>query len=152
MLHLTLHIEQYLNSFQKKGDAVNLKKALWILLTLGIIVSIYLTYVHYYPGALVCEKGNIINCAEVITSNYSIIFGIPLAIYSLVWFVIAFLVAKYKNRAGIAADVWFLIGIGGMLYSAFSMYMLQKICIYCTALDILIILSIIVYFKYKKQM
>lgn len=126
-------------------------KLLMIFLIIGIVVSIYLTYVHYNPGALVCEKGSIIDCSAVITSNYSIIFGIPLAIYSLGWFVIAFVLARYRNKAGIFADIWFLIGIGGMLYSMFSMYMLQKICIYCSTLDLMILLSIIVYFKEARK-
>ena len=47
------------------------------------------------------------------------------------------------------ASLWLLIGIGGIAYSLFSMYMIGKICIYCTALDLIIALSIALFFSQK---
>jgi uncharacterized membrane protein len=118
------------------------------LLLLGILISIYLTYVHYYPGALVCPDKGVVNCTSVITSNYSVVFGVPLAIYSLIWFVVAFLLVRAK-KAIFLTRIWLLIGIGGMVYSIFSMYQLREICIYCLSLDILIVLSLALFFTQR---
>jgi uncharacterized membrane protein len=124
---------------------MNNRKILMGLLLVGILISVYLVYVHYNPGALVCLHSGIINCASVITSQYSVVFGVPLAVYSLVWFVAAFILI-YFNREGVITEIWLLIGIGGIIYSISSMYSIGEICIYCSMLDVIIALSIIMLF------
>ncbi len=127
---------------------MNINKPLLAVLIVGILVSIYVTYVHYYPGALVCGSGNIINCESVITSQYSVILHVPLAVWSLTWFILALVPFSYfKNRLGVVSDIWFLGGIGGMMYSIVAQYLLLRICIWCLSLDALIALSIIFYFR-----
>ncbi len=118
------------------------------LLLVGIAVSAYLAYVHYYPGYLACFKSSIVDCSAVITSSYSVIFGIPLAVYSIAWFIIAFLLVR-SGKLKTFTEIWFLIGIGGIIYSFFSMYMLSKICIYCLSLDVLIVICIFLLFRRK---
>lgn len=124
---------------------MNNRKILMGLLLVGMLISVYLVYVHYNPGALVCLHSGIINCASVITSQYSVVFGVPLAVYSLVWFVAAFILI-YFNREGVITEIWLLIGIGGIIYSISSMYSIGEICIYCSMLDVIIALSIIMLF------
>jgi uncharacterized membrane protein len=129
---------------------MNRNTVLVILLGLGIVISGYLTYVHYSPSALVCLQSGIINCKSVVTSSYSVIFGVPLAVYSLLWFALALILTHYKKTRTIA-EIWLLIGIGGIIYSLFSMYMLGEICVYCISLDVLIALSIALFFKEKPK-
>lgn len=126
------------------------RKVLFALLAVGIAISAYLTYVHFSPGALVCLSSGIINCKSVVTSSYSVIFGIPLAIYSLAWFAIAIALVYYRKLKPVA-EIWLLIGIGGIIYSLFSMYMLGKICIYCSALDLIIAISIVLFFRWQRH-
>lgn len=63
--------------------------ALWAEITtfglslLGLGLSIYLTYTHFHPGALVCSTSGFINCAKVTTSAQSEILGVPVAILGL---------------------------------------------------------------------
>ena len=75
------------------------KKILPVLLIIGAIISIYLTYIHYNPGLLVCPEGSIINCADVAASSYSVILGVPLALYSFLWFVVATILVSTRERA-----------------------------------------------------
>ena len=125
---------------------MNSRTALTALLILGLLISAYLVYVHYNPGALVCLHSGVINCASVITSEYSVILGVPLAVYSLLWFGISILLA-YSKKARTATELWFLIGVGGIIYSLFSMYKLGEICIYCSALDAIIAISLVIFFN-----
>lgn len=118
------------------------------LMILGTVISAYLAYVHYFPGYLACFQSAIIDCAAVITSVYSTVFGVPLAIYAFAWFVGAFLLARFLRKSTITG-IWFLIGIGGIFYSFFSMYMLGKICVYCLSLDVIITISIFLLFGRK---
>ena len=47
----------------------------------GIVVSAYLTWVHYQPGALVCTSGE--GCETVQQSHYASLLGVPIALYGL---------------------------------------------------------------------
>lgn len=117
-------------------------KAIRIIVVLGIIISIYLTYVHFQPGSLYCPSTGIINCEQVLTSSYSEILGIPLAIQALVWFAVLGILTFYNRpRDGkfhIVRNLWLIIGLGGIVYSVIAMHLIGKICIYCSSLDVLI--------------
>ncbi|MDE1870665.1 MAG: vitamin K epoxide reductase family protein [Candidatus Micrarchaeota archaeon] len=125
------------------------KIILAVLLILGIADASYLTVVHFLPRALECPSiGTTVNCEDVLGSVYSTVFGIPLAAIGLVWFVasLIFLLLGY-NR--IIKNIWMLFGIGGIIYSATTQSILGKICIYCTTLDVLILLSVYMFLMVK---
>ncbi len=127
---------------------MNRNDILVILLGIGAIVSAYLIYAHYVPSALICPNTGIISCETVLTSSYSVVFGVPLAVYSLGWFVLALLFIQYRKLKP-AAGIWMLIGIGGIIYSVFAMYMIGKICIFCSTLDAIIAISLAMFFMRK---
>ncbi len=127
---------------------MNRNDILKILLGIGAVISAYLIYVHYFPGALICPNAGIISCATVLASSYSVVFGIPLAVYSLAWFVLALLFTQHR-RLKHAAGIWMLIGIGGIIYSIFAMYMVGKACIFCSTLDVIIAISLALFFMRK---
>ncbi len=51
----------------------------FLLSLIGLGLSIYLSYTHLHPGALVCSTSGVINCAKVTTSAESHVLGIPVA-------------------------------------------------------------------------
>jgi len=115
---------------------------LLIILALGIIDSAYLTYVHFAPKALYCPSINAaIDCENVVTSSFSNVFGIPLAVLGLVWFCASmiFLLLGYNK---IIKNLWMIAGLGGIMYSIAAQSLLHKICVYCVTLDILIAISV----------
>jgi uncharacterized membrane protein len=121
---------------------MNKKNITAILLILGIIDGIYLTIVHFIPQALKCPViGTVVNCDAVLTSAYSNIFGVPLAVIGLIW-VAAALVLLFYGKDDVVRNVWLIFGLGGVLYSFSAQYLLEKICIYCLFLDLIIILVI----------
>jgi len=113
-----------------------------MVLLLGIADSLYLTYVHFVPGSLFCPTiGTAVNCENVLTSSYSSVLGIPLAVLGLGWFVVSLAIYLLKKDR-IVKNVWMLFGAGGILYSITAQTILGKVCMYCAALDVLIALSI----------
>jgi uncharacterized membrane protein len=58
-----------------------------VLSLFGLGVSIYLTITHFSPHALVCVSNSTFNCEKVTTSPQSEVFGIPVAILGLFYFV-----------------------------------------------------------------
>ena len=120
------------------------------VLVLGIIVASYLTVVHFLPSALVCPSvGQVVNCEAVVTSSLSSVFGLPLAVLGLTWFVASLLMLAFGyNR--ILKNVWMIIGLGGVIYSISAQTIIGKICIYCAALDVLIVLSVGMFVWFRK--
>lgn len=128
---------------------INARKLVFALIILGLIDTVYLTYIHYVPKALICPTLGIINCASVVTSSFSVIIGIPLAIYGLIWFIVQMFLFFINNY-----DIkffWNIIGLLGVTYSVSAMFLLGKICEYCTVLDILIILIAVLFFIASKK-
>ncbi|MGI0100687.1 MAG: vitamin K epoxide reductase family protein [Candidatus Micrarchaeaceae archaeon] len=122
-----------------------------IVLILGIIDAGYLTIVHFMPSALDCPTINgLVNCETVLSSSFAEVFGVPLAILGLIWFVASLLfVAFGSNR--IARNIWMIIGAGGVMYSFVAQSVVGRICVFCLALDILIIASVLLFLRSGKK-
>jgi uncharacterized membrane protein len=119
-----------------------LEKTLLVLAIAGIIVSSYLVYHHYTVvasglNAEWCDVNTDVNCDVVAASKYSEVYGIPVAIFGLLWFVIAatfpFTGKLLGNRAGkllLAWSIFGLIGIGWLAYA--ELFLIKALCIACT--------------------
>src|SRR5262249_56424983 len=60
----------------------------WVLSIGGLGVSIYLTIAHYNSSVtLACPASSTSNCEKVTTSAQSMVFGIPVAVLGLAFFV-----------------------------------------------------------------
>ena len=106
----------------------------------GVAISVYLTIVHYSPGALVCPNTGIISCETVLGSIYSTVLGVPIAVGGVIWFLANALMVGRKP--GVFRNVWMLFGAGGFIYSVTAMHEIGKICIYCSTLDVFIVATI----------
>ena len=123
----------------------------YILLIIGIADSLYLTVQHYASLPLICPKvAGFVDCENVVQSSFSVVFGIPLAVYGLIWMVV-FLLLVHFNVKWIDIEIWGIFGLGGFLYSVVAMYLLGKICLYCTLMDIIIIMSVFVAVAFKHR-
>ncbi len=128
------------------------KGAMVILAILGLLISIYLTTYHFLGVPLACSTSGLINCNNVINSPYGYIFGIPVAVYGIAFFIAELIVLYFIKD--IFAKV-FLNGIGviGIVYFLYSEYMVGNICEYCTAVHLITItLFILSVYLYKKKL
>jgi uncharacterized membrane protein len=122
-----------------------------VISILGLAIATYLTYSHYSnPSAsrLTCYLGgtgsSTIDCAAVLTSKWSTIFGLPVALYGAVFFVFmsvinlpvmwrspSLLVARLRLASVVAgmAMVLYLVGV--------ELLGVKHICIYCTSVHLL---------------
>lgn len=122
-----------------------------LLSILGMLISIYLTAYHYIGGVpLICQNSGVINCANVLNSQYAILFGIPIAVFGIAFFIIELLLLWYKND-GITL-LWNFLGLGSVIYFVYAEYMVGNICEYCTMVHIIVIilLSLSIY-KFLKS-
>jgi uncharacterized membrane protein len=119
--------------------------ALLVCCVAGLGVSIYLTLTHYTKVvSLVCSNNGAINCEKVTTSPQSMVFGIPVAVLGLVFFVsmLALCLPRVYQRPEIglarlrlASSV---VGIGFVFYLLYSeLFVIHAICLWCSSVHIL---------------
>lgn len=128
-----------------RGNALLLGVVLLGLL--GIGVAGYLTYAHYDEDALVCTVGG---CETVQQSEYSTMFGVPIAAFGMLMFatVTVLALARMTGRRLIPADIatigaWTLL-LTALLYYAYLTYIeiweLEAICQWCVTSSIIALL------------
>jgi uncharacterized membrane protein len=115
-----------------------------VLTLIGIGLATYLTIAHYDTHvALVCSSKGAINCEAVTHSAQSKVFGIPVAVLGLAYFI--GMVPWQLPAAWRSADP--RIKIGRLLYGgsgiAFICYLIyaeaiiiKKVCLWCTGVHI----------------
>jgi len=118
--------------------------ALGAICLAGIGISIYLLIVHYQPSALICSNSGAIDCSAVLKSPQSVIFGIPVPIFGLLYFVaMGAICLPFAWRAQAAWIAWgrvagAVVGIGMVIYLvAQEALVLHKVCLWCTGVHIL---------------
>lgn len=126
------------------------ESVLLAVLIVALIDTLYLALVYFQPSDLSCPETGIINCGAVLTSRFSTIFSIPLVFYGFIWVLIALLLFAFmrKNQQTL---VWYFLGLGGVGYSITAMASIKVICIYCSLLDILIVIAVVLLYKIQKM-
>ncbi len=115
-----------------------------LLAIAGLGVSIYLTVTHFDKVLLVCDSNATINCEKVTTSPQSEIFGIPVAMLGLAYFVpmIALcLPAAWRSadrRIHLARLTLSVIGVGMILYLIITeLFVIKAICLWCSSVHVM---------------
>ena len=128
------------------GPPAWLRWSTFALAILGLGVSAYLTYTHYTESVLAgcTETSGAINCGKVTTSPQSIVFGIPVAVLGLAFYVfLAAIMSPYAWRSGrrdiaVARMVSLVVGIGFVLYLLYAeLFQIGSICLYCTSVHVI---------------
>ncbi len=122
-----------------------LPKAALAICLLGLVVSAYLTIEAFTGGAtLACPEGETINCAKVTESEWSKLFGVPVAPLGLVFFAgLAWLCRPVLfRRPGKRWDRLRLTGVGVglamVLYLVWAeLFKIHAICLWCTVVHVL---------------
>jgi uncharacterized membrane protein len=124
----------------------SVRKAVVLLASiLGLGISTYLTIVHYDTHlVLACANNGTINCEKVTSSAQSRVFGIPVAVLGLAFFVA--MVALSLPAAWRATSVRIaqlrlasvIVGIGFVFYLIYSeLFTIHAICLWCSGVHVL---------------
>jgi uncharacterized membrane protein len=118
-------------------------------------MSLYLTIAHYTTAvALACPNTGAINCEKVTTSPQSIVFGVPVAVVGLVFYVfLAAVNTPWAWRSAWPALRWarlgsLVAGIGFVVYLIYTeLFTLNAICLECTTVHVitLVLFALVVY-------
>ena len=107
----------------------------------GAAVSAYLTYYGLAFPAGSCPLTGPFSCSSVLSSPYSKVYGMPVAAFGLLWFVVASWLAcgAAQGRAYAAPLLGFsLFGLAGVIGFVFvELFLVGATCLYCTAAHLL---------------
>jgi len=113
------------------------------LCAIGVALSSYTLWVHYRPSALVCVSAGSIDCQAVLTSAQSVIVGIPVPYFGIVFFVA--LGGLCLPAAWVSTEAWVhlvrlaavIIGMGSAIYLIVTeLFTVKKICLWCTGVHV----------------
>jgi uncharacterized membrane protein len=117
----------------------------WALSLAGLGVSIYLTIAHFTESALIgCSESGLVNCTKVTTSPQSYVFGIPVAVLGLAFYVFAAAIMSPWGWRWTRREVYLLrlvsvvVGMGFVIYLLYAeLFIIGSICLYCTSVHAL---------------
>ena len=116
----------------------NLKNAMIAISLIGFVISLYLTAYHYAGIPLICQNSGIINCANVLNSQYAYILGIPVALLGLAFFIVEIALVMHWKERGMML-LWNMLGLGFVIYFLYAEYSIGNICEYCTIVHLAVI-------------
>jgi len=126
----------------------------------GTVLVLFYTLNQQLP---LCPTGNYwgirLDCGYVLSSSYSVVFGVPLELFALAYFLVnvgmVYIIAFGSDRAARtmvnALFAWRFIGVAIVPYLVFvELFILHAICVYCTIMHaaILIDFAVISYLLY----
>ena len=125
----------------ERGPAPWLQITTLVLALAGLGVSIYLTIAHFTESALAgCSESGLVNCTKVTTSPESYVFGIPVAVLGLAFFVFAVAIMSpwawqsARREIHLVRIASMVVGIGFVLYLIYAeLFIIGSICLYCTS-------------------
>jgi uncharacterized membrane protein len=126
-----------------------------VLSATGLGVAGYLTLLHYDRRIpLVCSGGSLVNCAQVLSSPSSVVLGVPVAAWGLLWFAVALSLAILSGRprdgdqspglrsAGVA---WATLGTLTVLWLIYQeVGVIGRICVWCTVVHGLVLALLVI--------
>ncbi|MBV9848003.1 MAG: vitamin K epoxide reductase family protein [Kutzneria sp.] len=117
-----------------------------VLSLIGLAASVYLTVSHYTDTALVCTTTGVVDCGAVTNSPQSRVFGIPVAVLGLVFFLVLVpLMTPIAWRSPLPAVRWLRLGavVTGLLFVAYlvtaELAVIGRICEWCTSVHVVVL-------------
>lgn len=139
----------------RNREKTNFTALIIVLLSgLGIILSLYLTYIHYTDShAAFCTAGT--DCDFVRQSGFAMILGIPVAALGVLGYAALLVIALVNFDRRNKWIVLFVMSLAGLLFSVYltflELFVIKAMCMYCVASAILITLIFLAVLMSKKS-
>lgn len=108
----------------------------WLVFSLiGFLEATYLTIQHYRGAFLDCS--GLSNCEEVLTSEYAVVRGIPIALLGSLYYLSIFLLTaayldtKHRRILTIIPPLTFLGLLVMLILVYLQIFVIHALCLYC---------------------
>jgi uncharacterized membrane protein len=134
--------EEAAEAAPRTGPALWMQLTTFALALAGLGVSTYLTVAHFTESTLAgCgETKGLVDCTKVTTSPQSYVFGIPVAVLGLAFFMAAVALMspwawRWASReVALIRIASLVVGVGFVLYLIYAeLFIIGAICLYCTS-------------------
>lgn len=123
------------------------RKIVTILALLGVSVSIHLTLIKTSGNTFSCTLGQ---CGTVQDSKYAEIFGMPIVILGLIYYVT--LLTLIRAKLNKPTQAWALWGLAFSSYlTIIELFVLKAICGWCVISFVIIILINLLVFRERQS-
>ncbi len=131
-----------------------LKPVILVLTALGIILSLYLTYIHFTESrAAFCAAGT--DCDTVRQSGFSTIMGVPVAALGVAGYsvlLVVFLISMKKRTKWL---LLYILALAGFVFSAYltyiELFVIKAVCMYCIFSAVLMTIIFIALLKARSE-
>ena len=127
----------------KRTEAIDwLRVFSLVSIVIGLCISGYLSYIKFTNEPMVCVENGPFNCSVVQASNYSMLFGVPIAYFGFATYVVLGILLLFESRLAGAVSgniimVEFGIGLFAWLFSMWLVFVqfsiLGALCTWCLA-------------------
>src|SRR3989344_630597 len=123
------------NSLSGRFSNKILLRVMAIIALIGVADTAYLTADYYFGTGVQCLL--LEGCKVVLTSSYSVIMGIPLVVFGLVFYTVIFILVNLTDLYGgrFFQKILALVGVAGFVASLFFLYLqvfvIGELCFYC---------------------
>jgi uncharacterized membrane protein len=128
----------------KDREGRNVQVMLGVLAAAGLLISAYLTWVHFAQVAPVCVGGSG-GCETVQSSRYATVLGVPVAVLGIIGYAGLLFSAVLRGELGVYLG--FLFALVGTLFSAYLTYLevfvIHAICQWCVASAAIMVAALI---------
>lgn len=111
----------------------SLKIILIIIASIGLVDAGYLTVKHYQKSSVLCTISG--SCEKVLNSDYSVIFGVPVAALGLFFYLIVLIFAVHMLTQKTFSKLILLWSTAGLLMTLYLLsiqaFVLNAWCQYC---------------------
>ncbi len=131
-----------------------LKPVILALTALGIILSLYLTYIHFTESqAAFCAAGT--DCDTVRQSGFSTIIGVPVAALGVAGYSVLLVVFLINMKKRTKWLLLYILALAGFVFSAYltyiELFVIKAICMYCIFSAVLMTIIFIALIRAKSE-
>lgn len=113
----------------------------------GLGIMVYLTYIHVTQTQSFCDISEKISCDIVTTGIYSEVFGIPVSILGIFYFLITLWLVLFNKKAQVFQTIFLLtlfVLVPSLYLSVLELLVIEAWCVLCESSKIIMLAILII--------
>jgi uncharacterized membrane protein len=135
-----------------------------LLNSIGLFVSFFLVLQHFglAGSSPLCELGFSFSCSRVLSSEYAVLFGVPVAVHGLSYFSLALISSvlvqrleqsefRVRRDVHLASLVVSATGLASVFYFVVAEYLIGSVCPLCTVIHLVVVATFVISLRQYRE-